>query len=161
MTVPIIRVPPERKRRAAPDQSPSDTVTLVCTPRLASLFTLVAAPPLTKDEYVHRYRSCGVFSDAALAVALVYTHRVLERLRLDLSERNFHLLFGACCTVAFKFLEDRPPRMSFFASMAGTALQNLLSTEAVVLVCLDHRCAVDPADPRFLHACAVLAEAPR
>ena len=46
MTVPIIRVPPERKRRAAPDQSPSDTVTLVCTPRLASLFTLVAAPPL-------------------------------------------------------------------------------------------------------------------
>ena len=63
--------------------------------------------------------------------------------RSALNRRNVHRMMAAATLVAFKFLEDRPMRMSYYARVVGVDDASLRSLEREFCSLIDFRLSLE------------------
>lgn len=98
-------------------------------------------PPV--KEYLKRLAQYGGVSNAVFVTMLVYVDRIAAMYpSFMITTQNVHRLLAACFCVASKTHEDRHPRMSVLADVAGVTLSELVTLEATFLAMINFRAHV-------------------
>jgi hypothetical protein len=133
------------------------------------VFTLTAPPSIALDAFAVRLVKYAACDPAAFPYALCLLRRAVAQPdvhrhgdgalgatcaqcseapapALPLTGLNVHRLLSAALVVAIKFTEDDYKPMSFYAALAGIKTRDMIRLERSLLLLLDHRVYVEPAE---------------
>ena len=105
---------------------------LVTTPahqREVTKFCSSYAPTVPIEAYLHRIRQYAKCSDSCFIVALIYTDRVINSHKFNLTRLNVHRMILTAVLLAAKFLDDTYYNNSFYAQLGGIGLSEMNALE--------------------------------
>jgi hypothetical protein len=87
------------------------------------------APAVSVEAYLHRIRKYAKCSDSCFIVALIYTDRVINSHKFNLTSLNVHRMILTAVLLAAKFLDDTYYNNSFYAQLGGICLSEMNTLE--------------------------------
>ena len=88
-------------------------------------FYLPIIPEISINDYINRIVKNTNMNISTLINAIIYIDNYCERNKYILCWHNIHLILLASCLLSFKFNEDNPLNMEFYAKIGGIPLQTL------------------------------------
>jgi len=88
-------------------------------------FYLPIIPEISINDYINRIVKNTNMNISTLINAIIYIDNYCERNKYILCWHNIHLILLTSCLLSFKFNEDNPLNMEFYAKIGGIPLQTL------------------------------------
>ena len=88
-------------------------------------FYLPIIPEISINDYINRIVKNTNMNISTLINSIIYIDNYCERNKYILCWHNIHLILLTSCLLSFKFNEDNPLNMEFYAKIGGIPLQTL------------------------------------
>ena len=116
------------------------------SPTTTMLFDCTEPPPITMEDYLHRFLRYADCTPDTILLGLIYLVECVVHIPrpLKFSPTSRHCILLTCLWMAVRYLEDKPPSAHQFAATGGVSVERLLELERCLLRRLDFRLYVAP-----------------